>query len=185
MRGLLSYLSLSLIFFALSAECVISPTEPIRLPTRRSSHVSQECKVFPGDDKWPSASQWVQLNASINGVLLKPKPAASVCYPGPDHDQTQCQFLVSGTSSTRFWLNDPLTELAQWTQGSSCVATLTPVGNCTRGGFPEYVVNATAAKHVQAAVDFARNNNVRLIIKYVRYSDISISLRGCIKLLMA
>ncbi|KAI1161971.1 hypothetical protein F5B18DRAFT_653107 [Nemania serpens] len=165
MRGHLSYSRLALVFFVLSAECVIPPTNPIRLTAGPSGHLSQECKVFPGDAKWPSESQWARLNASIDGVLLKPKPAASVCYPGPDHDQTQCQFLVSGTSSTRFWLNDPLIELAQWTQGSSCVATLTPVGNCTRGGFPEYVVNATAAKHVQAAVDFARNNNIRLIIK--------------------
>lgn len=174
MRGHLSYSRLALVFFVLSAECVIPPTNPIRLTAGPSGHLSQECKVFPGDAKWPSESQWARLNASIDGVLLKPKPAASVCYPGPDHDQTQCQFLVSGTSSTRFWLNDPLIELAQWTQGSSCVATLTPVGNCTRGGFPEYVVNATAAKHVQAAVDFARNNNIRLIIKYVRYIDISV-----------
>lgn len=126
-----------------------------------------DCKVFPGDVEWPVEAAWAQLNASINGVLLKPKPAASVCYPGPDYDQAQCQFLVRGASSTRFWLNDPLVELAQWTQGSSCVATLTPVGNCTQGGFPEYVVNATSAKHVQAAVNFARDNNIRLVIKYV------------------
>ncbi|KAI1183167.1 FAD-binding domain-containing protein [Nemania serpens] len=145
MRGLLSFLRLALTIFLLSAD--------------------QECKVFPGDAKWPSESQWARLNASVDGVLLKPKPAASVCYPGPDYDQAQCQFLVSGASSTRFWLSDPLVELAQWTQGSSCVATPTPVGNCTRGGFPEYVVNATAAKHVQAAVDFARSNNIRLVIK--------------------
>ncbi|KAJ3573628.1 hypothetical protein NPX13_g4624 [Xylaria arbuscula] len=131
------------------------------LPTR----ADPECKVFPGDAAWPSESDWARLNASIDGVLLKPKPAASACYPGPDYNQAQCQFLISGTSSTRFWLDDPLTELAQWTQGSSCVATLTPAGNCTRGGFPEYVVNATSAKHVQGAVNFARDNNIRLVIK--------------------
>lgn len=184
MRGLLSFLRLALTIFLLSAECVISHTEPVRPTTRPSGYPSQECKVFPGDAKWPSESQWARLNASVDGVLLKPKPAASVCYPGPDYDQAQCQFLVSGASSTRFWLSDPLVELAQWTQGSSCVATPTPVGNCTRGGFPEYVVNATAAKHVQAAVDFARSNNIRLVIKYVRDVDVDILLRECVKLLM-
>ncbi|KAI0870466.1 hypothetical protein GGS24DRAFT_510790 [Hypoxylon argillaceum] len=156
---------LSLVLFAFNGKCGTLRAEPIHLTAGASSRAAQECKIFPGDAQWPPESEWARLNASINGVLLKPKPAASVCYSGPDRDPTQCQFLVSGTSSTRFWLNDPLTELTQWTQGSSCVATLTPVGNCTRGGFPEYVVNATAATHVQAAVDFARTNNIRLIIK--------------------
>ncbi|KAI1264601.1 FAD-binding domain-containing protein [Xylariaceae sp. FL1019] len=126
---------------------------------------STRCKVFPGDADWPSEQQWKSLNSSLSGVLLRPRLAASVCYRGANFNQTQCQFLVSGTSSTRFWLDDPLTELAQWTQGSTCVASLTAVGNCTRGGFPEYVVNATASGHVQAAVNFARENNIRLVIK--------------------
>lgn len=168
MRGRQPPFIFSLILLAHRVRCAAPCIEPIRLTTRLSSRADQECKVFPGDAKWPSESEWAQLNASIGGVLLKPKPAASACYPGPDYDEAQCQFLISGTSSTRFWLDDPLTELAQWTQGSSCVATLTPFGNCTRGGSPEYVVNATSAKHVQGAVNFARDNNVRLVIKYVR-----------------
>ncbi|KAI0205969.1 hypothetical protein F4808DRAFT_447869 [Astrocystis sublimbata] len=138
---------------------------PTRLTARASSRANGECKNFPGDAEWPYFSEWQRLNASIGGVLLRPKPAAAPCYPGPDYDETRCQFLVSGTSSTSFWLDDPLTELAQWTQGSSCVATLSPTGNCTRGGFPEYVVNATTAEHVQSAVRFAKDNNIRLVIK--------------------
>ncbi|KAI0409344.1 hypothetical protein F4802DRAFT_546234 [Xylaria palmicola] len=159
------FLAFSLLFLAKSVECGLPQIAPTHRTARPSGRADQECKTFPGDPEWPPASEWAQLNASIDGVLLNPKPAASPCYPGPDRDQARCQFLVSGTSSNRFWLDDPLTELAQWTQGSSCVATLTPTGNCTRGGFPEYVVNATAAKHVQEAVNFARDNNIRLVIK--------------------
>jgi hypothetical protein len=167
MARLRSTLRVSLIVLVCGARCATLRTESVQLTTRLSGIDGQDCKVFPGDAHWPAEEAWARLNASIDGVLLRPKPAASVCYPGSDHDQSQCQFLVSGASSTRFWLNDPLTELAQWTQGSSCVAALTPVGNCTRGGFPEYVVNATAVKHVQFAVNFARDNNIRLVIKYV------------------
>ncbi|KAI5922009.1 hypothetical protein F4810DRAFT_712045 [Camillea tinctor] len=126
---------------------------------------SQECKVFPGDDLWPSDQEWASLNASLDGALLKPKPAAAVCYEGPDYDATQCEFLVENASSTRFWLDDPLTGLTQWTQGNTCAATLSPQGNCTQGGFPEYVVNATNEKQIQTAVNFARNKNIRLVIK--------------------
>ncbi|KAI0023401.1 hypothetical protein F4780DRAFT_786875 [Xylariomycetidae sp. FL0641] len=136
------------------------------LSTGSRKRAAQDCKVFPGDASWPTDETWGRLNASLDGALRRPKPAGAVCYPGPDYDAARCQFLVSGASATRFWLDDPLTELAQWTQGSTCVATLTPAGgNCTRGGFPEYVVNATTVKHVQIAVNFARNSGIRLVIK--------------------
>jgi hypothetical protein len=40
-----------------------------------------------------------------------------------------------------------------------------PNGNCTLGGFPSYVVNATNVAQIQLAVNFARNANLRLVIK--------------------
>lgn len=41
----------------------------------------------------------------------------------------------------------------------------TEASQCTLGGFPEYVVNVTSAAQVQLAVNFARNFNIRLVIK--------------------
>lgn len=38
-------------------------------------------------------------------------------------------------------------------------------GNCTHGGFPVYTVNVSDVKHIQLAVNFARNANLRLVIK--------------------
>ncbi|KAJ9133904.1 6-hydroxy-D-nicotine oxidase [Coniochaeta hoffmannii] len=37
--------------------------------------------------------------------------------------------------------------------------------NCTQGGFPVYAVKVSSVTHVQLAVNFARNNNIRLVIK--------------------
>jgi FAD/FMN-containing dehydrogenase len=37
--------------------------------------------------------------------------------------------------------------------------------NCTLGGFPEYVVNATNVAQIQLAVNIARELNLRLVIK--------------------
>ncbi|KAK8026788.1 hypothetical protein PG991_003844 [Apiospora marii] len=142
-----------------------------------SQEQQQRCRVFPGDDLWPPETEWARLNRSLDGALLRPTPAGAVCYPAhPAYDAARCQFLLQDARATRFWLDDPLTELAQWTQGSTCpvVANQTAqaadpvrkeVKNCTRGGFPEYVVNATTAKHVQIAVNFARNKGIRLVIK--------------------
>jgi len=123
------------------------------------------CKSFPGDNDWPTETTWTQFNNSIDGGLLKPIPPAAVCYDGPYYDATKCSTLVRSASSTHFYLDHPLAVLTEWPQGSTCVASLNPVGNCTQGGFPTYVVNVSTIKQVQAAVNFARNRNIRLVIK--------------------
>ncbi|KAH7397515.1 hypothetical protein BKA64DRAFT_600285 [Cadophora sp. MPI-SDFR-AT-0126] len=124
-----------------------------------------KCKAFPGSLDWPTEEEWNKLNASLDGALLKPLPPASACYPGPSFDAAQCNFVITPPGNTRFFLDAAATTLTQWPAGDTCVASRDPQGNCTQGGFPTYVVNVTTVKHVQAGVNFARNNNVRLIIK--------------------
>lgn len=60
-----------------------------------------ECRYLPGDQGWPSSSEWSRFNASIDGALLKPEPAAAACYPGPGHDEERCRFLVERAASVR------------------------------------------------------------------------------------
>ena len=125
------------------------------------------CKNFPSETSWPSESEWSRLNASLQGRLLKPLPPASVCYPtSPNFNTASCNFLFTNASQSTYFFDDPVTVLAEWPQGLTCPLSRNPTGNCTQGGFPVYVVNATTPKHVQAAVNFARNKNIRLIIKY-------------------
>jgi hypothetical protein len=38
-------------------------------------------------------------------------------------------------------------------------------GNCTHGGSPVYAVNVSSVNQIQLAVNFARNANLRLVIK--------------------
>jgi len=124
-----------------------------------------ECRAFPGSTDWPTGMEWRRLNETMDGALLKPVPVGTACYPGPSYDVRRCQYLVRVAGSTRFYLDDPLTSLTQWTQGNTCLVALNAQGNCTQGGFPVYVVNATNVKQIQAAVNFARNKNLRLIVK--------------------
>ena len=124
-----------------------------------------ECRAFPGDKSWPTEAEWSSLNLTLGGALLKPVPVSSVCYGGPGHDASRCNYLVGAAGRSHFYLDDPLTVLSPWTEGGTCVAALNARGSCTQGGYPVYVVNATTAKHVQAAVNFARNKNLRLVIK--------------------
>ena len=50
--------------------------------------------------------------------------------------------------------------------GNTCLPTSSPTSSkCTLGGYPVYAVDATTVRDVQAAVNFARNSNIRLVIK--------------------
>ena len=63
---------------------------------------------------------------------------------------------------------DPVMPNSQWQNGHACPLPPTsgnPNYTCDVTGYPAYVVNATTVKHVQLAVNFARNNNIRLTIK--------------------
>ncbi len=123
------------------------------------------CKVGPSDAAWPAARDWASFNNSLGGALLKPVPPAAVCYSGKYYDAAKCNYLLREAARTRFYPDDPLTVLTEWPEGNTCTAYPWPVGNCTQGGFPVYVLNATTVRQIQLAVNFARNKNLRLVIK--------------------
>ncbi|KAK4165607.1 hypothetical protein QBC43DRAFT_351245 [Cladorrhinum sp. PSN259] len=141
-------------------------------PAKPRSYPGARCKIGPNDSAWPKPEEWDNLNKTLDGRLLKPTPAPAVCYPSnAGYNPASCAFLTSGAAkATRFWLDDPLSVLALWTQGNTCLPVTSNNSSqegrtCTQGGFPVYVVNATEPKHVQTAVNFARRKNIRLNIK--------------------
>ncbi|KAI0601046.1 hypothetical protein F4775DRAFT_607150 [Biscogniauxia sp. FL1348] len=130
------------------------------------SYDGPECREYPGSEGWPTDDEWVQLNTSLGGVLLKPVPLGAACYDGPFRDEAKCDFILNNASTSRMWIDDPLSSLTTWPAGDACFATEDTEGlECTQGGYPVYVVNASTVKHIQAAVNFARNKNLRLVIK--------------------
>lgn len=38
------------------------------------------CRSIPGDDGWPSESDWSGLNQTVNGNLIATVPIAAVCH---------------------------------------------------------------------------------------------------------
>jgi hypothetical protein len=56
-------------------------------------------------------------------------------------------------------------------QGRTCMppslfpSNTTANHTCTLGGYPVYAVNATTLAHIQLAVNFARNQDIRLVVK--------------------
>ena len=58
-----------------------------------------DCKVYPGDEAWPSPELWDTLNSLTGGRLLKPIPAAHVCYSNTTEDIAACAVLTETWSS--------------------------------------------------------------------------------------
>ncbi|OAG24588.1 FAD binding domain-containing protein [Alternaria alternata] len=129
---------------------------------------TSRCKVYPDDPQWPSDEAWSQLN-KVTGdrVINAPTPLAAVCYPGDDYSAAKCsEYTVAAWQKSYIHMIDPIEIMSPVAQGMTCTPpVLFDSHGCTRGGFPMYVVNATEPKHVQAAVNFARNTGVRLVIK--------------------
>ncbi|KAI1141709.1 FAD-binding domain-containing protein [Hypoxylon sp. FL0543] len=125
------------------------------------------CREYPGSDNWPLEEEWSRLNRSLGGALIQGVPPAAACYDGPYKDEAKCTFLMRNASSTRFYIDDPVTVLTEWPEGDTCHTTLQPGpdDNCTQGAFPAYVINATTVKQIQIGVNFARNRNLRLVVK--------------------
>lgn len=149
----------------LSIKSHFLPGSPHSGPTRNTT---SRCKVYPGDAEWPSDKAWSQLNVLTGGRLLNaPTPLAAVCYLGEDYNATKCaEYTVAQWQRSYLHMVDPIEMMSPVAQGLTCSPpALYDSHGCTRGGFPKYVVNATEPKHVQLAVNFARNTGVRLVIK--------------------
>lgn len=129
---------------------------------------TSRCKVYPGDPEWPSDEAWSQLSKLTGDrVITAPTPRAAVCYPGEDQNAAECsRYTVSEWQKSYLHMIDPIEMMSPVAQGLTCTPpALFDSHGCTRGGFPLYVINATEPKHVQLAVNFARNTGVRLTIK--------------------
>lgn len=103
----------------------------------------------------------------MGGQLIATLPLAISCYPGPYQNAAQCAIVDQGWTNASFQADSPV--------GLSYPIDVTcpPVnalagqhaGTCTIGTSPRYAVNATSVQHVAAGVIFAKDHNVRLVIK--------------------
>lgn len=137
--------------------------ESLQAPSNRTSR----CKVYPGDPEWPSDEAWAKLDELTDHRLLaRPEPQAAVCYNGPLYDAEKCAQITATWNSSYTHYIDPIEMMSPVAQGMTCLPpNVFDSHNCTRGGFPMYVINATEPKHVQMGVNFARNTGVRLVVK--------------------
>ncbi|KAL5319321.1 hypothetical protein ACEPPN_012372 [Leptodophora sp. 'Broadleaf-Isolate-01'] len=129
-----------------------------------SSASQPKCKAIPGTSSWPSDAQWAHLNTSLSGQLLRPSPPGAVCHPTqPTFDPLACVAVGTGWLTSKWHTENPVSTLGNNWNNDTCLPI--PTFPCTGKGYPVYVVNATTAEDVKKGVDFARENNVRLVVK--------------------
>ncbi|KAI2622129.1 FAD-binding domain-containing protein [Hypomontagnella submonticulosa] len=128
-----------------------------------------KCKTYPGDPLWPSERTWRLFDVLLGRALIETVPYASSCYDSfGDYDPAKCDFITNNwINASIYHTEDPTSVNAVLFQGSTCMppAFVPSRGGCTVGGYPAYAVSVRNVAQIQLAVNFARNLNLRLVIK--------------------
>lgn len=112
---------------------------------------------------WPNSAAWQTFNQSVNGRLITVQPPAAYCSGNPPNMDLCNATLTQWANS--IWRSDQVGAMQSpnW-ENASCTENLSSVV-CTQGSVPRLAVDATTAEHVQAAVNFASEYNLRLVVK--------------------
>ncbi|KAM6485366.1 putative FAD-dependent isoamyl alcohol oxidase [Trichoderma sp. SZMC 28011] len=152
------------------------------------AYTASNCKNLPGDAGWPSPSAWSKLNATLKGQLIATVPQAHVCHtlPSNSFNANACDELQSTWTQAETYVPKPAEILNAYFQNQSC-DPFTPISrSCELGNYASYSINVTTAQHVAAGFDFARQNNVRLVVKTTGHDFMGKSTgKGALSLWMA
>ncbi|KAG0154026.1 hypothetical protein PDIDSM_1405 [Penicillium digitatum] len=125
-----------------------------------------KCKVLPGDHQWPSQSTWSALDDLLGGALIKTVPLAASCYSSwPEYDSAECEKISSLWTDSHLHAADPASAMWPLFEGRTCLPTTNASASCTVGGYSSYAVNVSRVAQIQLAVNFARNADIRLVVK--------------------
>lgn len=128
-----------------------------------------QCRCLSTDSCWPSPSTFATLAAQVSQPLLTPLPPASVCY-APCTNCSQLQQLW-GNGNWRSHqpgaMQAPNWESFIFPNGSisACYINNTLGVPCQQGSVSVLGVDARTVKDVQATVQFAASQNLRLLVK--------------------
>ncbi|KAK4187028.1 hypothetical protein QBC35DRAFT_251403 [Podospora australis] len=131
------------------------------------------CKCHPGDYCWPKPIEWSNLNATVGGNLRVNIPIGAPChnrFEGPlgtvnTYNAAQCAAVTAGFPDEQFQIEHPTAGLWTYFTNDTCRPTTNPTDSCTLGYYPALYITAKTIGHIQAGINFARKNNLRLIIR--------------------
>ena len=111
----------------------------------------QRSRARPGTPAWPDEGSWARLAREVDGALVKVQSALAECKTAPAGEACS-RFLAAAANP--YYLGDEvgLTQTLGWVDAWTSRPSV-------------YAVAAHSARDVIAAVNFARSNNVRLVVK--------------------
>lgn len=129
---------------------------------------SSDCRCLPGDSCWPSSQKWDEFNVTLGGRLISTVPLGSVCHTKGDfaaYDKDACANLIASWGFPATHYTACSSPMASWFSDSSC-SPFTPQDlPCTSTALQRYTVNVSGVEDVQRTIQFARDNNIRLVIR--------------------
>lgn len=108
-------------------------------------------RLRPSDPSWPDAVSWAKLNEEVGGNLIEVRPMFESCAMEPEG--ATCR-EVTQYAKNPYWLGDQ----AAGTQISGLLNAWTPAPSA-------YAIKARNTYDVVAGINFARENNLRLVVK--------------------
>jgi FAD/FMN-containing dehydrogenase len=129
---------------------VEAPLAPTRSVKRPAKGVTLR-RVRPSDPTWPSAASWDALNENIGGNLIKVSPLFANCATEPMG--AECLEVLKNARNPFYLGDQPAgTQVSGWLDAWMPAASV-------------YAVAAQNTADVATAVNFARENNLRLVVK--------------------
>ncbi|KAI0602396.1 FAD binding domain-containing protein [Biscogniauxia sp. FL1348] len=129
-----------------------------------SRAVASSCHCLPGDDCWPSEDQWERLNTTVGGRLVKVEPIGAVCHD-PTYDSIKCAELQANWDDVKTHYESTSSLMTAYFTGQKCDPFAPRETPCLIGNYNAYTVNATDIQHVTAALKFAKDNDIRFVIR--------------------
>ena len=113
-------------------------------------------RVRPSDPNWPGRPKWMRLKDEVGGNLLEPRSLFASC--AADSNGSSCLDAHKNVSNP-FWIGDQ----PAGTQVSGWLDAWSPAPSA-------YAVKARTAADVAAAVNFARDHKLRIVVKGTGHS---------------
>ncbi|KAK2590817.1 hypothetical protein QQS21_011504 [Conoideocrella luteorostrata] len=127
------------------------------------------CRCRPHEKCWPSPDKWNTLNNTIEGNLQAVRPVEAPCFP-PNVGSALCAEIGKNFNNSLWRSAQP--GAVQWTnweawplKNQSCYADQPKNIPCEQGRVSLYSALVEKPEHIQAAVRFVAENNIRLAIK--------------------
>ena len=131
------------------------------------------CRSVPGAASWPGPGDWTALNTTLHGRLVPTIPIGATCHRRfispftniSTYDEEECSALRNVWFFPDTHLASSSSPMAYSFSNNSCNPWLEPDVPCTLGDHVVYAINATDHNDIQLGIEFAKNHNIRLVIR--------------------